>query len=120
MLWQTGPMKTSQVSGVSCQEEPGGGSNLEWGVMGAAGADTLLACFSTMGILSCSAMMTSNTSLASATLFLRTLALNRHNACSLLERLMSRSVISAAFFWLESDDHRHQAVLLQCARHDRT
>src|SRR6266481_9524593 len=51
-----------------------------------------------MGVLSCSAVMTSNTSLASATLFLRTSALNRHNACSLLERLMSRSVISVAFF----------------------
>src|SRR6266481_3146044 len=67
--------------------------------MGVAG-DALLACFSTMGILSCSAMMTSNTSLASATLFLRTSALNRHNARSLLERLMSRLVISAAFFSL--------------------
>src|SRR6266481_1899897 len=53
-----------------------------------------------MGVLSCSAVMTSNTSLASATLFLRTSALSRHNACSLLERLMSRSVISAAFFGL--------------------
>src|SRR6266481_5407462 len=66
--------------------------------MGAAGADALLAHFSSMGVLSCSAVTTSNTSLASATLFLRTSALNRHNACSLLERLMSRSVISVAFF----------------------
>src|SRR6266481_4762966 len=65
--------------------------------MGVAG-DALLACFSTMGISSCSTMMTSNTSLASATLFLRTSALNRHNARSLLERLMSRSAISVAFF----------------------
>src|SRR6266481_6227645 len=97
MLWQMGPVKTSQVSGVSQQEGPGDGSNLEWGVTGAAGADALLACFSTMGISSCSAMTTSNTSLASATLFLRTLALNRHNACSLLERFMSRLVISVAF-----------------------
>ena len=72
--------------------------NLEWGVTGVAGPDALLARFSTMGISSCSAMTTSNTSLASATLFLRTSALNRHNAHSLLERLMSRSVISAAFF----------------------
>src|SRR6266481_726995 len=68
--------------------------------MGAAGANALLVHFSTMGISSCSTVMTSNTSLASATLFLRTLALNRHNARSLLERLMSRSVISVAFFGL--------------------
>src|SRR6266481_6086374 len=85
-------------SGVWGESSGGARSNLEWGVMGVAGADALLARFSTMGGLLCSAVMTSNTSLASATLFLRTLALNRHNACSLLERLMSRSVISAAFF----------------------
>ena len=47
-------------SSVWCESSGGARLNLEWGVTGAAGADALLAHFSTMGVLSCSAMMTSN------------------------------------------------------------
>ena len=43
-------------SGVWGELSGGARSNLEWGVMGAAGADALLARFSTMGVSLCSAV----------------------------------------------------------------